>query len=1183
MVVIFDRCAVEGRSALYRSAATGAPGCTSSYFLLLEAQESAGPPARLAGLQAAWSRPGVFVFAGTPVTLAPRALARQLGLEPPFSTELRGLAWVSDGASGQLEGLLLAFANGQTRRGSIPFGDLELSIPNAAQISVDDVAIKVISSDILLWRSTGYGPSPLTPSRDEIAVGFDPAAAGAVGFEADWRAWDLYSLFEELDNADNARGAELRYFSPRGPDYLQLTYPVAPVASLASVTNPTLMLDAALDPLHPTDGARSRLLFRAGTPASALSAGYARTTAGAPITLIPVIDEEPAAELADGRQAGPAGLCFGAAPPLRGPAHHLYLSPVGSYRILSPSDGPLKMMCGTSGLEFLQVGEGDIVDFISGQPAMAPGFGTGPSSSGEGRQPEPLLTGPYTTSWITLHPEGPEGRGYYAQPNTSVSFALGAVPAQAGGTMSLPAAVSAQVWAPGPSAYGDAARSPAFPMALYGAALTRDRPPTADTLSDFESQVLTVVRGAVLREAPSATVGPTAADSPPPPVFTDARGKALPGDRTVTPQGLLVELNSGPDRPGTWRRLVLARHDGQDLAVNAPSPGGTVDPWLASTLLREQGFLVLNRWDLLPHVGDHPVLERTIQVGGFRFEIAPDPDDPAVADTILVAKRSTTRPLTDLVESTGAWDDRAHFVGDEAAVSHAQQALRDAIATAEAPAPPGDPFAHFRDVVAKDPGWTGIVVINAPINGSNMPADLQMLLAGIEGRLKAHHVGSEWNRIVRDQDGRPDIAQSSMLGVVHYRGEPGVGHDTDAYSYQVEQLDVSIVNSRVRSFEAQVGVTINELFGRTVALDHPDPARPNTISIKGRYQREGEVGTITFSATEDSVFRFNPDGALVRVTDAFRLARASLAPQSSAKDETGGATTIKVRFTFAGSLSFAADPFPGLHTADRMDLFSYGSTDAPGARGLPLANLGLAITAVLDADGARIGPAVITPDLSAVTAVDDAAGLRRGSLLSRLPFTVDGFVHDPNGLDTSSLKGRPVNILPLTSVQASIPAIPGRPGPPAEGEPEPFPAPAARSIGYTSSQPLYGIRLRLPMGSVGALADVHASLDAAMTLAWGPSTATPDDDGVSLTIQLPELGAGMFGMNLEGLLKTTFGDANLARVDDTYVVLFNNVAVSLIGITLPPKVISDFVVFAGADGGELGWSLAATQVSRGGA
>ena len=85
-------------------------------------------------------------------------------------------------------------------------------------------------------------------------------------------------------------------------------------------------------------------------------------------------------------------------------------------------------------------------------------------------------------------------------------------------------------------------------------------------------------------------------------------------------------------------------------------------------------------------------------------------------------------------------------------------------------------------------------------------------------------------------------------------------------------------------------------------------------------------------------------------------------------------------------------------------------------------------------------------------------------------------------------------------------------------------------------------------------------------------------------MQLPQVTAGAFGFNLQGLLKTTFSAANLGLVKTKNgpadVLMFNNVALSVFGITLPPKVLADFILFADANdpgGGNLGWSLAATQ------
>lgn len=190
-----------------------------------------------------------------------------------------------------------------------------------------------------------------------------------------------------------------------------------------------------------------------------------------------------------------------------------------------------------------------------------------------------------------------------------------------------------------------------------------------------------------------------------------------------------------------------------------------------------------------------------------------------------------------------------------------------------------------------------------------------------------------------------------------------------------------------------------------------------------------------------------------------------------------------------------------------------------------------------------------------------ATARRPEGLVAKLPLTLKGLLHEEKGgLDPTKLGALPVNVIELAGAQGAV-----------------------------ASQPRYALQFTLPLGTLGGLADAHASLEASLLLGWGPSTYTPDDDGVGIFVQLPFVSAGAFGMNLQGLLKTTFGDANLMRVKTkvgtpeeraTYVVLFNNISVSVLGMKFPPRVIVDFILFAGQDtgsGGNLGWSLAALE------
>jgi hypothetical protein len=696
-------------------------------------------------------------------------------------------------------------------------------------------------------------------------------------------------------------------------------------------------------------------------------------------------------------------------------------------------------------------------------------------------------------------------------------------------------------------------------------------------LKCFENQVLAAVRGGQIRGS-----------SPSRPVFANDAGAPLEGTRTSTPQGLLVQLNAAPQSArlasgaatpsaGTWKSLILARSGDQYLSFEADPATGVVDTKLASTLMREQLFMVLNDWARFPDIS------RELAVAGFNFEIAPDRRDPAARSTLLVFKYATTLSLIDLIHAPEDWADSDYFVGCAQDVTNAQNTLLAALKVAEdAKKDADDPFGSFRRMAA-DPAWTGMLAFNAPINGNGMPADLQMLFAGIDGQLKAHNFGVQINRI-HQTDGAapsPEINESSLFGVIYYgHGESStppraasvsqVDGDPPDYVFLVEELAVSIVNSAVTQFHCRVGMTIEKLFGREVTLvgaQSPTDVPPNTVVVAGQYQRHGDVGTVTFNAAEKGAFLFNPDGAKVRVLRSFAVTGASLVPVGSKAAD----STVGSRFTLAGALAFAANPLPGV---TGLDLYTYGIEGAAPDSGVPVRGLSFAISFKLDETGKRSGPTTIVPDLSGLLVADNPEGQRPGRLVRMMPLKLNAILQNPDGLAAAAIGAMVVNVPELMNVTVTTPGV-------QSGDT------VTTQTAYVTSKPQYALRFALPLGSLGALADAHASIDASLVVAWGPSTYTPDDDGAALFVQLPQVTAGAFGFNLQGLLKTTFGDANLglvkAKTGPAYVLMLNNVALSVLGITLPPKVITDFILFADASnpaGSNLGWSLAATQVSK---
>ena len=141
-------------------------------------------------------------------------------------------------------------------------------------------------------------------------------------------------------------------------------------------------------------------------------------------------------------------------------------------------------------------------------------------------------------------------------------------------------------------------------------------------------------------------------------------------------------------------------------------------------------------------------------------------------------------------------------------------------------------------------------------------------------------------------------------------------------------------------------------------------------------------------------------------------------------------------------------------------------------------------------------------------------------------------------------------------------------------------------LGHDDGELQFALEYDFPMGSVGSLSSTHADLSAKMMIGWGPSRTNPSDDGVALQVQLPSLSAGSHGFNLQGLIRTAFGDAAVVRMRQKdpnkppfYAILFANVSLEILKIKLPPGVHTNFMVFADpteAQRGNVGWYLAVT-------
>lgn len=1146
----FDLLWSSGGIALYGVLESAKPW---TYFLCTEAGEN---PQKTLSMEGSWSfsGPGAYVISEDALPLEKPLLERlvsYLGLKP----ERRILSWVTsydpsfEGASVVMSMPAMKVVGADQ---SVSFGNVGLLLRSGTAVQLTEAGLRFSSSQIQFQRGRqGYD---LPPEGGNVTVSLAPPATGRLCFLATWQAFELFTLCRDQFRSEKpVRGGELRYFYDAEASET-LSYPL--FEAIEPEDERKLKLDLELDPLAPYDGERTRMLFRA---APFLKSAYGSTTSGDVVTLTPVVEGEQR-----------AGFYFGRRPGEKMGEAAVYLAPLGSFALglKGGEEGELPLMGGTSGLEYLAAATGDRLVFVPSQAAFAPSFG----SKVADKSGEPLLRSTRTTSWVEFVPkeEGAGGRAYFGQPDASPSYGANVVPEREGKAMTLPAAVASRV-------RDLSAGSPAaFPMAFYGGALIPAdlKVPSAEELMAFENSVLAPERGTRLRlSAPPAaretgdTPAPPAEAVPAAPVFSNADGEPLEGGTTSTPQGFVVELNPVETKPtgpaGTWNEVLFARAEGskseEQWLTLAAGKDGEVDPWLATSLVKDQLFLVLNDWSKLQELGG------VLNVGGFDFEMTPTKkeEESEARKTVMVFKYATSQSLREMIQAPATWYLKEHFVGDETEVAKARETLTAALEAADqAEGETDDPFQYFREVVASDPTWTGLLTFNGKVPGTGMPPDLQILYAGLDGPLRAHHFGVELNQVERTGSSAK-IKESSLFGVIHYLGgELSLSEPQPDYEYTLRELNVLIRNSAVLDFHAKVWLLANRLFGREVKLERakppPEKLPSNTILFAGQYQRHGSVGTVTFTApgaegSGGDVFAFIATGG-IRVLEKMRVSGASLVPVSSTAIEKKGEekkTELKTQVTLSGALSFAESPFPGVE----LDLFSYKDP------GIGISGLALTMECTLYASGAK-SETIIYPDLSKVLLADDLKARRGEALLAKLPLSLRGFLSEKGKAEGK--KEEKLDISKLGALPVNVPAL-AEPG------------------GRITSQPTYALEFDLPMGTLGGLADAHASIDAKLILGWGPSTVTPDDDAVGVFVQPPFLSGGAFGLELQGLLKTTFGDANLARVkpagkDPTYVLLFNNIAISVLGIRFPPRVIVDFILFAGSGGSSnLGWSLAALE------
>lgn len=798
----------SSNSPLYLASGSGSP--VSGTLLYLLPQNTANPPATLSFSDSWNAYAGTYIFLEQPLAMGDTAFAsavwtflagtRQQGVRfawintPNGTNPLTGtvIAVYQPSASTYATGYAVTFA----------FQSVSLFMAARTALTVDETNCSFTftqSSAPAIYLTAQFGKIRISGNNSGITSNM---TLPLTGNPAGCFQFRLQLTPQNLTDLD----VGLRYFYAVPPslgtggafNLASLRYPIF---------NQGLTLYANLDPLSLFNPARSFFAFSAAdagqTAADAAAAvpAFFNATMGDAFTLQPLTGS--AAPTAF------AALVFAvnqqaSAPTVRDP---VYLVPRGDFALQTTRTGTVDLMCGLSGVEYIELAEtANVISFFPGNNAFAEGFFPGQKPGFTDLEPSVAPTTSYASVTQTAG-----AIDYYAQPDQSVLYnyssqkvagvtlpALAAVPVLAG-TISQP---------PAPSFV--------YPLLPYSG-LNGLKSDLLAAYRQLESQVISPERRTALLAAPPVA----------------QQGRSLPSTYSATPQGLLAAYS--PSAPTVWEQIILAKMQATSNQFLLSNVQGN----LLSAFQSNKLFLVVSLPAAIQSslfganaqisIGDDPS-----ELWNFNLDPTQNPQTGqspwTTYDTIFIVKFSDLS-ISELAGQTSTWAFADYFNTSPDATS---QTIAEIISDAAASNDPD--FATFLNAV-NNPNWNGILALNVMAPLSSLPPQLAGLAAGIDPDLFfAHHIGINASRInVPESQEELSIADSSIFGLINYQAPSPLAPSGADYQYQVEQLKVLFLNSAVASFSSIIDLQVNDLFGESAKLAG---SANNIVQMYGVYQQQ---------------------------------------------------------------------------------------------------------------------------------------------------------------------------------------------------------------------------------------------------------------------------------------------------------------------------------------------------------
>jgi hypothetical protein len=939
--------------------------------------------------------------------------------------------------------------------------------------------------------------------------------------------------------------------------YPLLLPPPAPVSDIGFA--------ASIDPGDPLNAALpNSTVFaftgsnRDGSPTVLWSAFT--TTSGTAIELTPAAGTYPAALVLN------VGTATGV------PAQQFQFAPQGDFTlgVASPETAAVYgLLCGLQGTEWTGFQPtvpsgyaGDRVRFASRQPAFAAGYPP-PLSSPVSKPIDPkapLLdrSSHYKTSWATVVRNGTGGIPYVSQPEGASLYGRDPLVNKSAATLlgsETPCTVLPQ------GVY--------FPMVPYGAVALAPAPAlSAPQIEDLEARVVSPTRRALIGNTNPAQSPEVALDLAP----------AVPPFNATTPSGLLITI--GTD--GRWTKVLLGQNTSpsmRQLAFCLP------DDQLQQALATNNVFLVVANAQHLgqPASGDGsclagaPSFYNTMNIEDWDLAAEVGMNNAGDYSNILILKgragalydptNAQTRQAS-LVSNPDSWTQRETFAApstrpgkdkppgppDPSQLASLSLWLQRYFQTASEQ-PDGDFFGHF-NTIAKDPNWTGLLVLRAKIK--NIPSGLGPLQAGITApdRFYAHHFAVELNQVDNDpaQSQIKLSGKSSIFGLIYYVDpafvlptagqppkpvQPPSGVD---YDFRTLSLQALFQNTTIKSFRSYAQVTFNQVFGSDVTHMGPGGNPYNSIVLDGSLQHDnGQAVYSLSSATDTSLYLDSNVITKVEVTQAQMSTRSP------------GSDPAVAWFGLSGFIDLAVVTVGSGKSQVPFDIFSFGSpagTDELRA-GLSYSNLGLEMSYP------QANPTQRTLSFVAGQITFDIARStpRPGSLYTNLALQLQGF-------------------------QAGAPdASPGQTGYLSVVTDAP--------LGGVGADQWYGLRYQLNLGTPGKLAG-DIGLTSSLLTAWSPASSGSRYQAM-VGLALPGTGGDSKLFSLQSVLKLSIDQIRLVRVTSgsspSFLLMFTDIALKFLGLLkIPPNGSTLFYLFGNPSGdgnaSGLGWYAMYRQNSK---